>query len=146
MECGGRRSILGVPAVAEDLRRDFFKSADTLPVSVTQRTFSKIWAALGSYEGRSSFSTWIHGIGRHVYLDWRRSGNRLDPQSDEWWETCADDSPSPFETTAERDEAARLYALVASLDEAKRDVIHLHYYQGLTLKETAEVLTSPRAR
>jgi RNA polymerase sigma-70 factor (ECF subfamily) len=107
---------------------------------LTQRTFSKIWAALGSYEGRSSFSTWIHGIGRHVYLDWRRSGNRLDPQSDEWWETCADDGPSPFETTAERDEAARLYALVARLDDEKRDVIHLHYYQGLTLKETAEVL------
>jgi RNA polymerase sigma-70 factor, ECF subfamily len=94
----------------------------------------------GIFSNPPTFSTWIHGIGRHVYLDWRRSGNRLDPQSDEWWETCADDSPSPFETTAERDEAARLYALVASLDEAKRDVIHLHYYQGLTLKETAEVL------
>src|SRR5271163_1744294 len=32
-ECGGRRSILGVPAVEEDLRRDFFKSADTAPDS-----------------------------------------------------------------------------------------------------------------
>src|SRR5580658_9168781 len=26
MECGGRRSILGVSAVLDDLRRDFFKS------------------------------------------------------------------------------------------------------------------------
>jgi RNA polymerase sigma factor (sigma-70 family) len=107
---------------------------------LTQRTFSKIWAALASYEGRSSFSTWIHGVGRHVYLDWRRHADRLDPQSDEWWETCAADGPGPFETTAERDEAARLYALVGRLDEEKRDVIHLHYYQGLSLKETAEVL------
>jgi RNA polymerase sigma-70 factor, ECF subfamily len=107
---------------------------------MTQKTFSKIWAALGSYEGRASFSTWIHGIGRNVYLDWRRRGNRLDSQSDEWWETCAADGPSPFENAAERDEAARLYALVARLDDEKRDVIHLHYYQGLSLKETAEVL------
>jgi RNA polymerase sigma-70 factor (ECF subfamily) len=114
--------------------------SDDDAADLTQRTFSRVWAALGSYEGRSSFSTWVHGIGRHVYLDWRRNGNRLDPKSDEWWETCAADGPSPFEDAAERDEAAHLYALVASLDEEKREVIHLHYFQGLSLRETAEVL------
>lgn len=107
---------------------------------LTQRTFSKVWTALGSYEGRSSFSTWIHGIARNVYLDWRRKGNRLDVQTDEWWETCAADGPSPFDDVAERDEAVHLHSLVARLDDEKREVIHLHYYQGLSLKETAEIL------
>jgi RNA polymerase sigma factor (sigma-70 family) len=120
------------------LRR--LSGSDDDAAELTQKTFSKVWAALGSYEGRSSFSTWIHGIGRNVYLDWRRNGNRLDPQSDEWWETCAADGPSPFEDAAERDEAVYLYALVSKLDDEKREVIHLHYYQGLSLKETAEVL------
>ena len=36
--------------------------------------------------------------------------------------------------------AVRLHAMVARLDEGKREVVHLHYYQGLSIKETAEVL------
>ncbi len=108
--------------------------------NLTQKTFSKAWAALPSYQGRSSFSTWLHGIGRNVYVDWRRQGNRLEPQPDEWWETCVVEGPSPFEDAAERDLAGQLHARVAQLAEPRREVIHLHYYQSLTLKETAEVL------
>ncbi|HZQ47407.1 MAG TPA: RNA polymerase sigma factor [Verrucomicrobiae bacterium] len=107
---------------------------------LTQKTFAKVWAALPSFEGRSSFSTWLHGIGRNVYVDWRRKGNRLDFQTDEWWAECVAEGPSPFEDAAERDLAGRLYALVAQLEENAREVVHLHYYQGLSLKETAEVL------
>jgi RNA polymerase sigma-70 factor, ECF subfamily len=107
---------------------------------LTQKTFAKVWAALPSFQGRSSFSTWIHGIGHNVYVDWRRKGNRLDAQSDEWWETCVADGPSPYEDAMERDLAGRLHAMVAHLDEDRREVVHLHYYQGLSLKETAEVL------
>lgn len=107
---------------------------------LTQKTFAKVWAALPSYEGRSSFSTWIHGIGHNVYVDWRRKGNRLDIQTDEWWEECVADGPSPFEDAAERDLAGRLYAMVGQLEDGAREVVHLHYYQGLSLKETAEVL------
>src|SRR5690242_2934394 len=54
---------------------------------LTQKAFCKVWKALANYEGRSSFSTWIHGIAHHVYADWRRLRNRLDTQSDEWWQT-----------------------------------------------------------
>ena len=41
---------------------------------------------------------------------------------------------------ARRDLAARLFRLVEELHPDLRDTIHLHYYQGLSLKETAEVL------
>jgi RNA polymerase sigma factor (sigma-70 family) len=33
-----------------------------------------------------------------------------------------------------------LHALVAKLDEEQKEIVHLHYYQGLSLKETAEAL------
>ena len=50
------------------------------------------------------------------------------------------DGPSPFEEAAEREMACQLYALVEQLDEETKEAVHLHYYQGLSLKVTAEVL------
>lgn len=66
-------------------RRQCANDADA--EDLTQKTFSKAWAALPLYAGRSSFLSWIHGIARNVYVDWLRKGNRLDAQTDEWWET-----------------------------------------------------------
>jgi RNA polymerase sigma-70 factor (ECF subfamily) len=110
---------------------------------LTQRTFCKAWSSLARFQRRSSFSTWLHGIAHHVYADWRRQRNFAEPVKEEWWETCADDAPSPFEDAAERDTASRLYALVERLDDESREAVHLHYYQGQSLAETAEVLNVP---
>ncbi len=107
---------------------------------LTQKTFCKVWRSLGSYQGRSSFSTWIHGVAYHVYVDWRRRKNISDQQTDEWWETCAADAPGPFENAAEKEMAHQLYAWVNELEEDVRCVIHLHYFQGLSLNETGEAL------
>src|SRR5689334_4170491 len=100
---------------------------------LTQKTFLKVWSGLGSFEGRSSFSTWIHGIGHHVYVDWRRRKNLSDLQTDAWWETCVADGPSPFEDAADQEMAQQLYAMVERLEENVMQVVHLHYYQGLSL-------------
>jgi len=107
---------------------------------LTQKTFFKVWTSLASYQQRSSFSTWLHGIAHHVYVDWRRANKPVDAQSDEWWETRAAEGPSPFEDAAERDTAHRLVALVDRLEDREKEAVHLHYYQGLSLQETAEAL------
>jgi RNA polymerase sigma-70 factor (ECF subfamily) len=107
---------------------------------LTQRTFLKVWVSLGSYAGRSSLATWIHGIAHHVYVDWRRRPGNTEARPDDWWETCAAAGPGPFETVAERDLAFRLYRAVEQLDPDRQEAVHLHYYQGLSLAETAEAL------
>ena len=107
---------------------------------LTERTFFKVWTAIGKYDGRSSFSTWLHAIAHHVYVDWRRKRNPTELQSPEWWETLASEEPNPFENAAERDLASRLYRLVESLDHETRELVHLHYYQHLSIKEVGEVL------
>lgn len=144
------RAKAGDPAAAGELVTSHYQRIfayfrrlcgnDDDAADLTQKTFAKVWVSLPTYEGRSSFSTWLHGIGHNTYVDWRRKGDRLDSQSDEWWENCAANGPSPFEDAAEKDLAARLYAMVAQLEENNRETVHLHYFQGLTLKETAEVL------
>jgi RNA polymerase sigma-70 factor (ECF subfamily) len=120
-----------------------FTPNDADAEDLTQKTFVKVWSSLNSFQNRSSFSTWIHGIAHNVYVDWRRRRTVLDYQTDEWWEACADSGPGPFENTAEQEAAHQLYAAVEQLDEESRDAVHLHYYQGLSLKETAEVLNLP---
>ena len=107
---------------------------------VTQKTFSKAWAALDSFAGRSSFTTWLHGIAHHTYLDWRRQQRPTAPQSDEWWLRQAAEGASPSEDAAGRDLARQMFALVEQLDEDTRHTVHLHYYEDLSLAETAEVL------
>ena len=42
--------------------------------------------------------------------------------------------------TAQKDMAHQLYYWVDQLEEEQRQAVHLHYYQGLSLSETAEVL------
>ena len=107
---------------------------------LTQKTFFKVWTSLASFRRRSAFATWLHAIAHHVYVDWRRASRPVDWQTDEWWEACAAVGPSPFDDAAERDTACRLFALVERLEEGIKEVVHLHYYQGLSLNETAEAL------
>jgi len=107
---------------------------------LTQRTFGRIWQALARFEGRSSLSSWIHGIAYHIYLDWRRAEKPCESRSDEWWAARPSGDGAPDEAVARTDFAARLYSLVDRLEPAFRETIHLHYYQGLSLQETADAM------
>lgn len=120
------RRLCGSAADAEDL---------------TQQTFLKVWSSLDSFAGRSKFSTWLYRIAHNTYVDFRRAnaGSNRDC-SDRWWAECVDENPGPFADVAERQLARRLYETVDRLDEDKRNVVHLHYYQGLSIRETAKVL------
>jgi RNA polymerase sigma-70 factor (ECF subfamily) len=108
---------------------------------LTQKAFCKVWESLAQYEGRCSVSTWIHRIAYHTYVDWRRQQHgKLAHPSEEWWQTCEAPEPNPLEDAMDRDLARFLYAAVERLDEALRPAVYLHYYDGLSISETAEVL------
>ena len=108
---------------------------------LTQQTFLKVWSSLNGFAGRSKFSTWLYRIAHNAYIDWqRRSSRSIQPHTDQWWQGCIDQNPGPFANVAERQLAQRLYEAVDELDEDKKHVVHLHYYQGLSLRETAKVL------
>jgi RNA polymerase sigma-70 factor (ECF subfamily) len=113
---------------------------ETDAADLTQRTFIRLQQALPSFAGRSSVGSWIHGIAYHIYIDWRRSNHRTEPRSDEWWAACPSRQISPDEAAADADWARILYASVDQLDADLRDSVHFHYYQGLTLQETADAM------
>ncbi|MHB1308486.1 MAG: RNA polymerase sigma factor [Limisphaerales bacterium] len=107
---------------------------------LTQKTFSQVWLAVPRFAGRSSVSSWLHGIAYHVYQDWLRTNHRLEARSEDWWADCPDPRPQPDALAAQADLAATLFAAVERLEPDARGTVHLHYYQGLTLDETAEAL------
>ncbi len=120
------------------LRRLAGNDADA--ADLTQRTFGRVQQALPSFAGRSSPASWLHGIAYHVYVDWRRANHRTESRPDEWWEACPSRDAAPDEIVAQADLAKTLYATVDRLEPDLRDPVHLHYYQGLTLQETADAM------
>ncbi|MHC4173349.1 MAG: RNA polymerase sigma factor [Planctomycetota bacterium] len=108
---------------------------------LTQQTFLKAWSSLDGFKGRSKFSTWVYRIAHNTYIDWqRRNTGSTQSCPDQWWQECVDQNPGPFANLAEHQLAQRLYEAVGQLDEDKKHVVHLHYYEGLSLTETAKVL------
>ena len=51
--------------------------------------------------------------------------------------------PSPLEAAAIDDEARRLYAALDQIDAADRVLLVMHYFQGLSYREMAEVIGEP---
>jgi len=108
---------------------------------LTQQTFLKAWSSLDGFAGRSKFSTWLYRIAHNTYIDWqRRNTSSIQSNTDRWWQECTDKNQGPPANLAERQLAQRLYEVVDQLDEDKKQVVHLHYYQGLSIRETAKVL------
>ncbi len=119
--------LCGDPLLAEDL---------------TQETCLKAWRGLIGYEGRSSMKTWLLRIAYHLFVDWQRKGKLAPNYDNDWWD-IPDQTGPPDEVAHGRQQAAELYRLVERLDEDRRQVIHLHYYENLSLSETASVLSCP---
>jgi RNA polymerase sigma-70 factor (ECF subfamily) len=114
--------------------------SDTDAAELTQRTYCRAWSTLSSFEGRSSVSSWLHGIAYRTYVDWLRVGRRFESRADAWWRRLPDGSRLPDQQTAASDTSAAVYAAVDQLEPGLRETIHLHYYQGLSIQETADTL------
>jgi RNA polymerase sigma-70 factor (ECF subfamily) len=106
-----------------------------LAEEVLQETMLAVWKGAGAFKGAAKVSTWILGIARNQAFNLLRRedrGQRLPEESGEIRD------PAP--------EIERSVAVGSALDVlpiAQRDVLHLVYYENLTLREAADVLGIP---
>jgi len=106
---------------------------------LTQQTFAKAWQSMDRFAGRSTVSAWLHGIAYHVFVDGLRRRKPTESRDEEWWAACPDPF-GHFAELADRDSVAAVWRAADQLPDELRQTVHLHYYQELTLQETAHAL------
>ena len=112
---------------------------------LTQETFAAAWQAIGTFGGLASLKTWLHRIAYRKFVDWDRRP-RLAQQQQVWAHLEAAyraGAPGPPEAAEAQEWSRRLSAAVDRLEPAEREVIVLHYFQGLSFREIAQVLAQP---
>lgn len=109
---------------------------------VLQMAYVKVLEGNARWSGEASFKTWLFGVIRNTAAEHRRSGWLNGVRFDRFLaRLVAPAPPRDPETAAAASEAARLLrAALEKLSARQREVVHLVFYQGLTLDEAAEVL------
>jgi RNA polymerase sigma-70 factor, ECF subfamily len=136
----------GSPAAGEELFSRHWLAAWRLAFSVTgsaaaaddvaQDAFERAFRGLASFNGRSSFRTWLSRIVLNQSIDLARRQSRLQPLE-------PDETPSPewSDETAVRDHD--LIDAVLALPLERRTAIVLRYWARHTPPEIAEILGVP---
>ena len=101
---------------------------------LTSDVFVKVCAKLDTFDGnKASVSTWIYRIAQNTVIDYYRTRKVYAEVPEEIpYEGEIDDDLLNDEMLTELAEALK------QLPERDRDLIILHYYRGMTLKEAAE--------
>ncbi len=108
---------------------------------LTQETFTSAWRAIGRFGGTSSLATWLHRIARNAFLDHCRRRRRRPPVAP--GDVERPDGRDPLAELLADEQRRRLHAAVEALAAAERESIVLHYFQGLSYRQMAEVLDEP---
>ena len=120
------------------LARDAAEAED-----LTQETFAAAWEKIAAFEGRSALGTWLHRIAYGKFVDARRAGRRSAVLAERLRRRGPAASPCPLTAAVQDDESRRLYAALERVDPTERVVLVLHYLQGLSYREMAEVTGEP---
>jgi RNA polymerase sigma factor (sigma-70 family) len=104
---------------------------------IAQEAFVTAWQKLNRFEGRSSFRSWVCGIGYRAARDSRRAYGRATSRDSEWLADQDQASEAPIE-----DRMALAEAMQA-LPEDQRAAVALCLGEGFSHAEAAAILKLP---
>ena len=105
-----------------------------LAEELTQETFYQAVRCIGRFDGKSSISTWLCSIARHLYYDYLRKQKPTVP--------VTDTIPSPEDFTdriENRDQAMHAHRVLHALEEPFREVFTLRTFCDLSHSQIAEL-------
>lgn len=112
-----------------------------LAEDILQTSYLKVLEGRAVFSGRSSVKTWFFEVIRRTASDARRSAFLK-----RWvglelvQEKLADSRAGPVEALVEGEEASQLTRALSQLPARQREVIHLVFYSGLSIREAGELL------
>lgn len=118
---------------------------------IAQEAFVKGWRALGNFEGRAQFGTWIYRIAINCCISERRGAARkkttsLDAGGSEEEGTAVDvpdESGEPSQRLVDRERVRLVQDAIGELEEEFRSIIVLRDLEDRSYEEIAEVLEVP---
>lgn len=133
------RSIYQEHAVAITRRLAHMTGDAELARDITQDAFVTAFDRLHRFRGDSSLATWLHAIAYNHLRD-RRKRKRRELSVWRRLRSPEAESNAPDKALQARESLQRLQAIVATLDERKRDAFVLRVVEQLSLQECAVIL------
>lgn len=109
---------------------------------VLQNTYLKILTGKARFEGRSSFKTWVFGVVRRTAQE---ASRRFQSEGKRVIHLVTDDEPDPDSASLDHEldrarAAENLRTAMNKLSDRQREVLHLVFYQELTIAEAADIM------
>ena len=104
---------------------------------LTQESFLKAFAALGTFQAGSNFRAWLFRIAHNSFINLRRAAKR---QREKLPENLPDREPGPVERAEHAEERALLAQAVTRLPPEFRAAFLLRVEEGLSFRQIATVL------
>jgi RNA polymerase sigma factor (sigma-70 family) len=108
---------------------------------VLQAAYLKVLDGQARFDGASSFKTWLFAVIRRTAGERRRRSWRRALALDRWSARRLATPPlaDPEQAASGSETAARLRQALQALPARQREVVHLVFYQDLSLEEAAQV-------
>ena len=115
---------------------------------LAQEAFVKAWQGLGSFQGDSSFATWVYRLATNVCIDYIRRQKRreaVEPSvslddEDSGWAEPADWEQDPHRQLERSEQGRALARGLARLPDWQRRVLVLRELSGLSYQEISQAL------
>ncbi len=105
---------------------------------IAQEAFVTAWRKLSRFEGRSTFRSWVSGIGFRIARDARRAHGRSTVRDTAWA-----DHQDGGEATAPLEDRIALEAAMADLPDEQRAAVAMCLGEGFSHSEAAGILNLP---
>jgi RNA polymerase sigma-70 factor (ECF subfamily) len=116
--------------------------AETEAEDLTQEVFLQVYRKLASFQGRSSFATWLYRLTYNRAVERCRLARHRRPHVGETVlaSMCADEVADPHHAAQANQRRRAVLACLEQLPEAQRSAVYLHYWLDRPVAEIAELL------
>ncbi len=108
-----------------------------LAADLTQETYRRAWGALGSFDGRSQFSTWLYRIATNAFLNHIRRPRAVVPLDEEIGATLPDGGLRQDDEAIAAQSQERLRRAVLALPDELRFTVAARYWADAPVADIA---------